>query len=303
MAYDLSAEGVNGVDDTTTVVALNSFNIPQAPSDSTGEPDAKAIWVVDGSVLTDSWPETGPVDGIWSKAGDGGASGVIGYGSLDGTGVGVLGRGGGVGGSGTGVAGTGLNGVVGNVSQSTGIPVLGTNADGTAVVGWSASPPPPVPIDDGQPGVTPLTMPAGENVGVYGTVGDGLSPSRGNVSAGVWGDARNSHKDSGGTGVLGTSQNGYGVCGGSESGRGGVFESASCAQLRLVPSSVPIEETSLMQTGQVGDLYLFSVAQEVGTTGTSHFNTILWLCLSSASQHEDSQAVWAQIQLGDSIGG
>jgi hypothetical protein len=71
----------------------------------------------------------------------------------------------------------------------------------------------------------------------------------------------------------------------------------------LVPSSTPIEQTSLMQTGQVGDLYLFSVATEVGTTGTYQFNTILWLCVSPAWQHIDNQALWAQVQLGDTIGG
>ena len=55
-----------------------------------------------------------------------------------------------------------------------------------------------------------------------------------------------------------------------------------------------------METGQVGDLYLWSVSQEVGTTGTYDYTTILWLCLAPAGLGD---ATWAQISLGDTIGG
>ena len=114
------------------------------------------------------------------------------------------------------------------------------------------------------------------------------------------------------TGVSGTGTDGPGVSGtgptgvsgtGTADGPGGSFGSTNVAQLHLVPSSTPIEDTSLFQTGQVGDLYLFSVAEEVGTSGTFDFNTILWLCVSPAAQHLDNQAVWAPVQLGDTVGG
>jgi hypothetical protein len=333
VAYDLQADAENRVNDTTLISPLDDYNLPQAPPDSTGEPPPKAMWVVDAAQLSANWPQVGPVDGLWSYAGDGGASGVIGYGSRDGSGTGVFGEGGGFGSTGTGVLGRGKNGVIGLTGEPDGIPVLGQGSAATAVVGWAASPPQPTPTDSSGPGVTPLTMPRDVVTGVYGTVGDALSPSRNSARAGVWGDARNGRGDSADSGILGTSQSGPGVAGGSGSGPGvsglsssgpgvsgssgsgpgvsgfsdnaeaGVFESANAAQLRLVPSAVPIEETPLMQTGQVGDLYLFSVAQDVGTSGTYDFNTILWLCVSPGWQHISGQAVWAPIQLGETIGG
>jgi hypothetical protein len=101
----------------------------------------------------------------------------------------------------------------------------------------------------------------------------------------------------------GVNGEGVGVYGSGGQAEGGVFSSVSGAQMRLVPSSVPIEETSLMQTGQVGDLYLYSTSYQPGDSGTYNYNTILWLCLSPAWQHNDNQAVWAPVQLGDTIGG
>lgn len=353
MAYDLNAEGSNGVNDTTLVGALSDFNVPTPPPDSDGYPQSKALWVTDASALNASWPGTGPVDGTWSRAGNGGASGVIGWGSLDGTGVGVSGQGGGTGGGGTGVLGSGRNGVFGATNDATGIGVIGQNTGGTGVVGWAVSPAGQGSGSDFEPapGISPLTLPAGEVVGVYGCISNDLRPSRSNVQSGVWGDARNSHGTATGSGVIGTSQAGPGLSGSSESGSGvtassnsgpgvsassksgpgvtgsssndiggvfqsdsdagisaistknvgGIFQSDKAAQLRLVPSSIPLTDSPLMQTGQVGDLYLYSQEHEVGTTGTYHYSTMLWLCI--APTVPGGQAMWAQVQLGDLTGG
>ncbi len=116
----------------------------------------------------------------------------------------------------------------------------------------------------------------------------------------------NAVPDGDGTGVWGASGGGAGVHGQSEQGTGGVFQSRSGtgasvtslsgAQLRLVPSPTPLDRTPLMKTGQVGDLYLFSVSQEAGKAGTT-----LWLCVAPAGPGSD--AAWAQLALGDTIGG
>jgi hypothetical protein len=132
-------------------------------------------------------------------------------------------------------------------------------------------------------GVSVDTFVGGGAPGVRGIGGGGPAPS-----TPISGTAT----VSGGVGVYG--QGGPGA-------EGGVFQSDEGAQLRLVPSSTPLQDSPLMTTGQVGDLYLFSVAQEVGTTGTYDYMTILWLCIAPALP--GSQAMWAQVQLGDTIGG
>jgi hypothetical protein len=145
----------------------------------------------------------------------------------------------------------------------------------------------------------------GAGPGVAGVYGIALPGENGliNPGPGVWGQG------GGGNPLIppppgSVNGDGVGVYGVAGSAEGGVFSSESGAQLRLVPSSVPMDEDNpLMQTGQVGDLYLYTEATEVGTTGTYHFNTILWLCVSPAWQHEGDPAVWAQVQLGDTIGG
>jgi hypothetical protein len=68
-----------------------------------------------------------------------------------------------------------------------------------------------------------------------------------------------------------------------------------------MPSSIPLgENTSLLDTGQVGDLYLYS--REIGLP---HENlaqiTILWLCIKPAVA--GGQALWAQVQLAGTFGG
>jgi hypothetical protein len=140
--------------------------------------------------------------------------------------------------------------------------------------------------------------------GGIGVLGTAAQDGKG---TGVVGDSPSS-----GVGVRGTSQagaggsfqsqTGPGVTGSSQDERGGTFQSTNAAQLRLVPSNVPLDEKSpLMQSGKVGDLYLFSVAQEVGTTGTFDVNTMLWLCIAPAAG--GVRALWAQVQLGDTVGG
>jgi hypothetical protein len=56
-----------------------------------------------------------------------------------------------------------------------------------------------------------------------------------------------------------------------------------------------------METGQVGDLYLYSV----GGTGGTEVTTILWLCIAPAFPNPPTftPATWAQVQLGNAIGG
>ena len=388
--YDLQAQSDNGVIVATSVEALSTFNIPQAPPNTTPPiPPPEAIWVVDGSAVPKpNWPATGPVDGILSKAGPGGAKGVIGQGAEDGNGVGVFGwgDGGGPDGNGTGVLGAGLNGVVGQTGNPTGVAVIGQSSGGieggTAIVGWAVSPPPGTP-ELGSPVVTPLTLSAGGTVGVYGCVSDDVSPSVENVQSGVWGEARNSEENAtgigvfgtsqqgqgvvgnsiaangvvgesqspaasgvwgnntgggtgvagssttgvgvggsstggnavtgqcasptasgvwgnntgGGTGVAGSSTTGVGVGGSSTSGTGGVFQSQTGAPLQLMPSSTPLQDSPVFESGQTGDLYLYSVVSEVNRAGTSIYETILWLCISPAVTGQT--AIWAQVQLGD----
>jgi hypothetical protein len=95
-------------------------------------------------------------------------------------------------------------------------------------------------------GVAGFGDPSSSGTGVFGQ-------GRGNGAPGVRGIGAG-----GPTGVAGT-----GAVGGS-------FGSDSNGpQLHLVPSSTRLEDnSSLLNNGQVGDLYLYSQAQEVGTTGT-----------------------------------
>jgi hypothetical protein len=281
MAYELNAEGANGVSDTTTVVAITPFNLPQAPPNSTGQPPPKAIWVVDASPLAADFPSVGPVDGIWGTGGSGGGNGIIGYTAWDGKGgIGVCGNSDNI-----GVYGYGANAVVGVSQAASGIAILGKSF-GTGVVGWAGNI--PQPFEGGAP--SSIGFPSGEKVGVYGCIGDALTPSpANNLPAGVWGDA-------------GTSDSGAGVVGTSNNGAGGVFQSNNWAQVSLVPSTTPLDQTKLMESGQPGDLYLFSVSKEVGTTGTFDIATMLWLCIAPAAG-AGTQAMWAQVQLGDTVGG
>lgn len=151
-------------------------------------------------------------------------------------------------------------------------------------------------VSQSGPGVTGVSL---FEAGVLGSSDDvgvvGISPN-GTGAENLVGNIHNAGVLGGGSGSV------VGVMGVSDDDRGGVFQSINSAQLRLIPSSVPLENNpALMQNGKVGDLYFFSVAQEVGTSGTFDYTSILWLCIAPASP--PAQAVWAQIQLGDTIGG
>jgi hypothetical protein len=153
----------------------------------------------------------------------------------------------------------------------------------------------------------PNLVPDGNGTGVWGASGGGTGvKGQSQNGTGTHGESQDGTgvygQSQDGTGVNGQSQDGTGIHGQSETGCGGVFESASAAQLRLIPSAVPLEDNdTLMQSGHTGDLYLYSVAEEVGTTGTYNYSTILWLCIAPAPA--GGQAMWAQVSLGDTVGG
>jgi hypothetical protein len=103
------------------------------------------------------------------------------------------------------------------------------------------------------------------------------------------------------TGVAGSSENGSGVVGLSRNGRGGVFSSYNVAQLRLEPSTTPLQDNvQLLNSGQIGDLYLSS---ESISRGRPIPSTTLWLCVLSAEGGK--QSAWApiEIQLSGIVGG
>lgn len=97
--------------------------------------------------------------------------------------------------------------------------------------------------------------------------------------------------DGEGTGVWGASGTGVGVHGQSQSGRGGVFESARIAQLRLVPSVNP--NPVLPATGEFGDLYLVVTGHLEG-----HSSATLYMCVRPGDVTPSSPAWWAPFQLG-----
>jgi hypothetical protein len=280
------------------------------------------------------------VNGISSYAP--GVAGVSQYQGVSGAGpVGVYGNGNGGPMVGAGVVGQGTGGSPGmvgmayeadgfNLSNAAG--VLGASAGdatqdpgnpgavrGAGVVGLSIAslggasdfPGTPLLLPD------PNAVPDGNGTGVWGASGGGTGvkgQSQNGTGAhgesqdgtGVYGQSQAGTGVSGesqaGTGVYGQSQDGTGVSGQSESGCGGIFESASAAQIRLIPSAIPLEDNdTLLQSGHTGDLYLYSVAEEVGTTGTYHYTTVLWLCIAPAPP--GGQAMWAQVSLGDTVGG
>jgi hypothetical protein len=346
MAYDLNAEGKNGVTATTYVLAHDGFEAPSEPGPGIGQSNSGGapvtpVWVIEVQPSATDFAETGQqIDGLWSTGGP--------------TAVGVRGWGGGPSApvpGGTGVYGTGATGVIGTtpVNNSgyleSGVGVAGVTGSGAGVAGWARSGP-EGSLDGAFPELDPIKMSADVSVGVYGSAGTYGQPSTG-MKAGVWGESQMSEAGVAGTnatsgpgvtgqsdsgpGVTGASNNGPGVTGSSNSqpgvsgsskggtggsfesgsgsgvsgtsssGVGGVFQSDTSAQLRLVPSATPLADSPLMETGRVGDLYLYSQAQEVGTSGTYHYSTSLWLCI--APSVPGGQAMWAQVQLGDLVGG
>jgi len=319
MSYDLNAEGENGTNSPTSIGALPNFTgdfvlfvngasggAELPPGVGQSPPPATPIGIQAASLTAPG------VNGIsTNSAGVSGVSqffqGVAGAGP-----VGVCGNGNGGPMAGAGVVGQGIGGsapgMVGmafeadDFTLSAAAGVLGASAGnsirdpdhprhvtGAGVVGLSIA---SLGGANDSPGALPLlpdpnAVPSGNGTGVWGASGGGT---------GVLGQSQD------GTGVQGQSHDGTGVQGLSENGCGGSFESASAAQLRLIPSAIPLEDNeTLMQSGHTGDLYLYSVAEEVGTTGTYHYTTILWLCIAPAPPL--GQAMWAQVALGDTVGG
>jgi hypothetical protein len=71
-----------------------------------------------------------------------------------------------------------------------------------------------------------------------------------------------------------------------------------------LPSTTPLNETHpLMQTGQAGDLYMYTATGDFRIPrGKPWYRTTLWLCTASRAD-TGGQALWAQVLLGDTIGG
>jgi hypothetical protein len=168
------------------------------------------------------------------------------------------------------VSGT-ATGLMGVCTGTNGAGVAGSGAgESPGVIGYGADTAPGV-IGIGGGGPQLSAPPPGNAVGVYGQAGTG---------------------DSDGVQGLG-SGSGVGVFGqGGAYGAGGVFTSASWAQLRLVPSTTPLRDNPVVLLGQPGDLYLYSEGGGSGTLST----TTLWLCLGTPTGWE--YPVWAEVGLG-----
>ena len=172
---------------------------------------------------------------------------------------------------------------------------IGLQAFGGGIIDFGLVPPPQLPPDIPAPVFPQAGISAMGSPGVYGsgtTGADGVAgSSTSSAASGVSGN-----NTGGGTGVAGS----------STSGTGGVFQSQSGAQVQLVPSSTPLQDSPLFASGQVGDLYLYSVVRPPvigGERGVSSFGfphqyeTILWLCIAPSGPGHS--ATWAQVQLGD----
>jgi hypothetical protein len=97
-----------------------------------------------------------------------------------------------------------------------------------------------------------------------------------------------------GIGVNGTSSDGAGINGYSDNDRGGVFGSGNIAQLRLMPSTTPLEDnTDARSSGQPGDLYLYIVPP---SEPKGQPQVTLWLCVMVAPPYG---AYWQPVVLGD----
>jgi hypothetical protein len=105
--------------------------------------------------------------------------------------------------------------------------------------------------------------------------------------------------DGDGTGVWGASGRGTGVYGESNNGRGGVFKSATIAQLGLVPLVNP---TPLLPAiGQFGDLYVVVTGEDPATGGT--LTVSMYLCVAPGDTTPGNAAQWAPFQFGPAVAG
>jgi hypothetical protein len=100
-------------------------------------------------------------------------------------------------------------------------------------------------------------------------------------------------------GIVTGSINAVGVRGSSKNGRGGVFESTTIAQLRLVPLVNPTPQ--LPATGEFGDLYVSVTGDDPSVGGTLTIN--MHLCVSPGDQAMGSVAQWAPFQFGPVVPG
>jgi hypothetical protein len=279
-----------------------------------------------GTVIFRVGPQQGKLrpeqtlDGIYGLGFNGpglspGGTGVIGFGGPH-QGTGVVGKGAGAfnGFGGVGVAGEGGNGrhFANPVDPGTGVIGTGGVEDqfettgrphGAGVLGIAGNGPFPSFMDSGSVGVFGQGGNADRKSVTGGTAGP-KDPGIGVLGrGGTQSDEGRAHGP-GGPGVVGVpggaalpSMDDFGdtgVFGKSDAGRGGVFQSATIAQLRLVPAVNPTP--SLPAIGQIGDLY-------VKVTTTNHTPTVtMHLCTFSSTPN--NAAVWAPFQLGAAeIGG
>ena len=163
----------------------------------------------------------------------------------------------GIGSHGSSDSNTGVHG-----SSDSGFGVHGSSQSSTAVLGTSRS-------GIGSHGSS------NSNTGVHGTSGSGFGVhGESETSTAVLGTSRTGIGSHGvselSTGVLGTSRSGFGVHGIGDGGPGGVFESRSNAQLRLVPRDMASPEGLVAGAG--GELLATTAA---GATGPVFR---LWYC-------------------------
>jgi hypothetical protein len=130
-------------------------------------------------------------------------------------------------------------------------------------------------------------MGAGEGTGVLGTSGSGLgvhgiSQSStgvlGNSAAGIGAHGSSARS----TGIFGTSGSGFGVHGSSDAGPGGVFESKSAAQVRLLPTTMTSPEGHVRAAG--GELIATTA---IGGSSQPVFR--LWFCTGAG---DEASATW-----------
>lgn len=128
---------------------------------------------------------------------------------------------------------------------------------------------------------------AGSGTGVLGKSGSGFgvhgisrstTAVQGNSATGM--GAHGASESS--TGVLGTSRSGFGVHGSSGGGPGGVFESSSAAQVRLLPRAMASPEGRLRGDG--GELL---ATTDTGGSGQPVFR--LWFCTRAG---DEASAAW-----------
>ena len=291
MAYDMNAEGINGVQQTTYLI--NNQNgggwiRPPAPPNGSLPSNIQngfvllAVNAVQGPLLLPT-PDLAGVQ----CTGCGKGAGVIGQvgaavGLFTGPGVGVAGFN--VGGTQSKVDGSfqfnasteQTAGVFGECDGGPGVKGRGGDAQATDFGGNF------IPSGNGVLGVGGNSLAAAKatdknagnpmvppGAGVIGVAGNAITPADDITS---------------GTGVVGV---GSGAANGFEPGRGGMFSSAgNCAQVQLVPPSAPAGKLTLPKSGGIGDLYV-----------TVNPLPTVFLCVEGGSS-TSTPAQWAPLIMG-----